>query len=64
MRRYRVAEVKGDNFTVFIKDDTGVEYESLCQFDEAGRVHFQTVTAPWVGRGVLERQGAAPSMPR
>jgi hypothetical protein len=56
-RKYRIADVSGRNFKVFIADEAGVEVENHCQFDESGRVMFQTFTAPWIGRGVLEREG-------
>ena len=58
-RKYRITNVKERNFTLFISDDTGVEYENQCQFDDSGRVIFQTITPPWTGRGVLEREGPA-----
>ena len=58
-RQYRIADVSGDTFKIFIKDDQGVEYESICQFGQGGRIHFQTLTNPWTGRGVLEREGTA-----
>ena len=61
-RNYRIADVKGNTFKMFISDDQGVQYESVCQFDEGGRINFQTLTAPWVGRGVLEREGTALGM--
>jgi hypothetical protein len=62
-RQYRISAAQGDTFRIIVKDDQGVEYESICQFDEGGRVHFQTITAPWTGRGVLEREGSALGMP-
>jgi hypothetical protein len=62
-RQYRVTAAQGDTFRIIIKDDQGVEYESICQFDEGGRIHFQTITAPWTGRGVLEREGNALAFP-
>jgi hypothetical protein len=60
-RRYRVTEAARESFKIFIADEVGVEVESWCRFDEAGRLHFYAQTAPWRGRGVLERQGAAPA---
>ena len=63
-RAYRIADVQGDKFKFFIRDDTGVEYESACEFDEAGRLLFYCLTAPWRGRGVLEREGPAMAKPQ
>ena len=57
-RAFRVANVQGERFTLFISDDTGVEYESACELDSAGRLLFYSLTAPWRGRGVLEREAA------
>jgi hypothetical protein len=58
-RAYRLGDVQGASFKIFIADGEGVEHESQCQFDRAGRILFYTVTPPWRGRGVLEREGAA-----
>jgi hypothetical protein len=58
-RAYRLADVQGNNFKIYIADGQGVEHESQCQFDRSGRLLFYTVTPPWRGRGVLEREGAA-----
>jgi len=63
-RAYRIADVQGDKFRFFIRDDTGVDYESACELDEAGRLMFYTLTAPWRGRGVLEREGPAMAPPQ
>jgi len=54
-RAFRIANVHGERFTLFIRDDTGVEYENACEIDRAGRLLFYSLTAPWRGRGVLER---------
>ncbi|MBW2453995.1 MAG: hypothetical protein JRI68_05780 [Deltaproteobacteria bacterium] len=58
-RAFRIANVQEERFTLFISDDTGVEYESACELDTAGRLLFYSLTAPWRGRGVLEREGGA-----
>lgn len=58
-RAYRVGSVQGAAFSVFILDESGVEYESRARFDESGNIQFQTVTEPWTGRGVLQREGPA-----
>lgn len=58
-RRYRIADVNGDTFHLFIEDKGGIEYESVCQLDNLGSMSFQTVTEPWRGRGVLTREGPA-----
>jgi hypothetical protein len=61
-RPYRLVNVAGDHFTVLVSDDEGIEYESRCLFDDVGRLHFESVTHPWRGRGTLEREG--PAIPR
>jgi hypothetical protein len=58
-RAFRVTNVSGRNFKIVIADEDGVEVESHCQWDAGGRVIFQTITAPWIGRGALEREGHA-----
>jgi hypothetical protein len=58
-RVYRLANISGDHFTIFVRDDTGVEYESIARFDAGGRITFRTMTPPWTGQGVLEREGPA-----
>jgi hypothetical protein len=64
-RAYRIAaDPNRDKFKLFIRDDAGVEYESVCEFDEGGRVLFYTITPPWRGRGVLEREGPAMARPQ
>lgn len=63
-RPFRVTYAQGRYFNVVISDEEGIEVESRCQWDDGGRIVFQTITAPWVGRGVLEREGPAiPSPP-
>jgi hypothetical protein len=57
-RGYRLQPVSDDTFKIFIRDDQGIEYESVCRFDTAGNLQFQTITSPWTGRGVLQRDGA------
>lgn len=58
-RAYRIADASANRFKLFVKDDTGVEYESMCELDDKGRLLFNTVTSPWRGRGMLEREGGA-----
>lgn len=58
-RRFRIADVKGDVFRLYIEDAEGVEYLSICHFDELGNLEFETETEPWRGRGVLTREGPA-----
>jgi hypothetical protein len=58
-RAFRVTDAQDNRFRLFIKDDTGLEYENVCEFDEKGRIQFFTTTAPWRGRGMLEREGPA-----
>ncbi|HHH29616.1 MAG TPA: hypothetical protein ENK57_14895 [Polyangiaceae bacterium] len=58
-RAYRIGNVQGAVFSVFILDESGVEYESRARFDEGGNIQFQTVTEPWTGRGLLQREGPA-----
>ena len=60
-RAYRLADVKSSEFTIFIADESGVEIETHCQFDDRGRILFHTISAPWAGRGVLDREGPAAS---
>lgn len=62
-RAYRIGDVRGPTFSVFILDESGVEYESRARFDEGGNIQFQTVTEPWSGRGVLQREGPAITAP-
>lgn len=63
-RAFRVTNAQGRNFSLIVSDEEGIEVESRAQWDDAGRILFQTITAPWVGRGVLEREGpAVPSPP-
>ncbi len=58
-RAYRIGNVQGAVFSVFILDEGGVEHESRARFDEGGNIQFQTITEPWAGRGVLQREGPA-----
>lgn len=58
-RRFRIADVKGDVFRLYIEDADGVEYMSVCHFDDLGNLEFETETEPWRGRGVLTREGPA-----
>ncbi len=58
-RKYRIADPVGETFKVYIADEAGVEVESWCQFDQTGKITFQTKTPPWTGQGTLERQGPA-----
>jgi hypothetical protein len=58
-RGYRIAPMSDDTFKLFIRDDQGIEYESVCRFDNAGNLDFQTFTSPWTGRGKLQREGGA-----
>jgi len=62
-RAYRVDNINGPTFSVYILDESGVEYESRARFDESGNIQFQTVTPPWTGRGVLQREGPAMAAP-
>ena len=62
-RPFRVTHAQGRNFNVVISDEDGIEVESRCQWDDGGRILFETITAPWVGRGVLEREGPAMASP-
>lgn len=58
-RRYRIADVNGDTFHLFVEDTGGIEYESVCQLDNLGSLSCRTLTEPWTGRGVLTREGPA-----
>ena len=58
-RRYRIADVNGDTFHLFVEDTGGIEYESVCQLDNLGSMSCRTLTEPWTGRGVLTREGPA-----
>ena len=60
-RPYRIDKVGDNRFTLYVKDDAGVEYESSCELDTGGRLIFHSLTAPWRGRGVLQREGVAAS---
>jgi hypothetical protein len=57
-RSYRIEEPQKAPFRVVLTDEQGVAYDTLCSFDHAGRLHFQSLSPPWKGRGILEREGA------
>lgn len=61
-RTYRIANVDGLRFSVFISDPHGFEVESRCTLGSGGEIAFQTITEPWKGHGVLIREGAALGM--
>jgi len=54
-RVYRIGEVNGETFTLYIVDPDGIEYENFCRFEPDGSVRFRTVTPPWQGEGHLVR---------
>ena len=54
---YRIQQPEGDKFQIVIIDPQGVSYVSGCQFDDKGRLLFRSWSEPWIGSGVLERQG-------
>lgn len=58
-RAYRIDDPLDEWFKLTITDDQGVGYQNLGQFDDAGRITFRSLTPPWKGTGVLEREGAA-----
>jgi hypothetical protein len=62
-RGYRIASVDGNRFKILILDESGVEYESVCTFDRSGNLEFVTVTPPWRGRGLLQKEGPALDRP-
>jgi hypothetical protein len=55
-RAYRISDVNGDTFKLTLVDPDGLTYESLARFEPSGEIAFRTVTAPWVGNGVLARE--------
>lgn len=55
-RAYRISDVEGDSFKLTLVDPDGLAYESLARFEPSGEIAFRTVTAPWVGHGVLARE--------
>lgn len=59
-RTYRVGEVSGETFRLFIVDPDGLEYENFCRFEPDGSVRFRTITAPWQGEGHLVRVTGQP----
>ncbi|HZO14223.1 MAG TPA: hypothetical protein VFB62_13220 [Polyangiaceae bacterium] len=62
-RPYRIGQVTGNQFKLFIRDEGGLETESNCWFDSNGSLNFMTLTAPWRGRGSLMREGSALDRP-
>jgi hypothetical protein len=58
-RAYRITEVEGESFKLTLVDPDGIAYESIARFEPSGEIAFRTITAPWVGQGVLAREGAA-----
>lgn len=62
-RAYRISEVNGDSFTITLVDPDGIAYESVARFEPSGEIAFRTVTAPWVGQGLLAREGVMQSPP-
>ena len=58
-RTYRIEDAHKIPFIVWLVDEQGVGYETVCEFDDGGRLHFHSITDPWKGRGVLEREGAS-----
>jgi len=57
-RRYRIEDPQKVPFRVILTDEQGVSYDTLCSFDHAGRLHFQSLSPPWKGQGILTREGA------
>jgi hypothetical protein len=54
-RAYRIDDASMDRFKLTLVDNVGVTYESYADFEPDG-LHFQALTTPWSGRGVLIRQ--------
>lgn len=59
-RTYRVVEADGDHLKMTFYDDTGVPYDCEGFFD-GNSLHFQGLTSPWTGSGVLARTAPAPA---
>ncbi len=57
-RTYRVVEADGDHLKMTFYDDTGVPYDCEGYFD-GNSLHFQGLTSPWTGSGVLSRTAPA-----
>ena len=53
-RTYRIDEAAPDRFKMTLFDETGVAYEISGAF-EGDLIRFESLTAPWQGRGVLKR---------
>ncbi|HEX4477296.1 MAG TPA: hypothetical protein VH142_19535 [Polyangiaceae bacterium] len=53
-RTYRVVEADGDHLKMTFYDDTGVPYDCDGYFD-GNALHFEGLTSPWTGSGVLVR---------
>ena len=53
-RQVHLRDPVGENFRAFIRDEQGIAYEVWCQFDQSGRLLFDSRTSPWKGTGVLE----------
>ncbi len=53
-RAYEVTEAHGDRLTVVVRDDGGIEYEVVGE-RKGDDLSFESLTAPWRGRGVLRR---------
>jgi hypothetical protein len=58
-RAYRIEDPTKVPFRLILTDEQGVSYETYSSFDQAGRLHFRSVTAPWKGRGMLQREDPA-----
>jgi hypothetical protein len=60
-RAYRVDDVQGETFRLFVIDPDGLQYENYCRFEPDGSVRFRTMTPPWQGEGHLVRVAASPT---
>ena len=54
-RPYLVKEANGDRFKLVSFDESGVPYESQCEFGQGDTLVVYSQTAPWRGVGTMRR---------
>ena len=58
VRTYEIREPQGDRFTLVAFDESGVPYDSVCEFSGADQLVVYAQTPPWKGVATIRR--AAP----
>lgn len=56
-RPYEVKEANGDRFKLVSYDESGVPYESHCEFAPNETLVIYSQTSPWRGVGTMRRSG-------